>query len=335
MTATPFQHIVVAGAGAWGTALAISLARAGHKTSIWTRNENVRASIAGSGVNEIYLPGLEVPSSIAVSTDPGLVAEADGLLSTVPTQYMRKTLPTLRAACRTKEVPVLLSAKGIEQSSGQFVHEILRDVWPEAGAAILSGPSFAADVASGLPTAVTLSDADRERARRWQLTLGTQSFRPYLSDDLLGVALGGAVKNVLAIACGIVEGRALGESAKAALMARGFAEILRLADAVGANRETLHGLSGLGDIILTCSSQQSRNFSLGYEIGRGRTVSDVLAGRVSVAEGAATAPVLRQKAAALGVDMPIVDAVAALVEGNQTATNVVAQLMSRPLKSNE
>lgn len=330
-----FSTILVAGAGAWGTALALLLERSGRNVVLWTRNEDVVATIERTRINEIYLPGVLIPPSIRVTTNREVVSDVDAMLCVIPTQYLRHELPAFAAARGQAPLPVALCCKGIERGTGQFVHDILAEVWPSAQPALVSGPSFASDVAAGLPTAVTLADADAARATQWQEALSSQTFRPYVSADLQGVAIGGAVKNVLAIGCGVVEGCGLGESAKAALMARGFAEILRFTAAMGGQAETLHGLSGLGDIILTCSSRQSRNFSLGYALGQGSTIDEIMAGRHTVAEGAATAPILVHKAQEAGVDMPVAEAVAALVTGQATAAETIAQLMARPLKSGE
>ncbi|MEM9988347.1 MAG: NAD(P)H-dependent glycerol-3-phosphate dehydrogenase, partial [Pseudomonadota bacterium] len=284
-----YAHVFVAGAGAWGTALALVLHRAGAKVTLWTRNETVVSSIKETGMNQPYLPAIPLPKDIAVTTNEDRLSDADAFLCAIPAQYMRDQLPRFRDVVGQTSLPVLLSSKGIEQSTGLLMHQVLKEVWPTAKGAVVSGPSFAADVAKGLPTAVTVAAFEEIHGERWLHTLAAPNFRPYYSDDVLGVELGGAIKNVLAIACGVVEGKGLGESAKAALITRGFAECIRFAVGQGAQGETLNGLSGLGDIILTCSSRQSRNMSLGYEIGQGGLAKDILAGRSTVAEGAATA----------------------------------------------
>ncbi|MBB4657557.1 NAD(P)H-dependent glycerol-3-phosphate dehydrogenase [Parvularcula dongshanensis] len=328
----PFERIYVAGAGSWGTALAALCARAGRQTSIWSRGEEIAGQINEEHRNATYLPEIELPSTLRATTDRAAACEAEGILLVVPAQAARDELVALREATGGAAMPVALCCKGIERGTGRLMHQVLKEAWPEALGAVLSGPSFAADVARGLPTAVTLADPDESCGTRWLGTLATETFRPYYSPDVLGAELGGAIKNVLAIACGIVEGRGLGESAKAALMARGFAEAKRFALGMGAKPETLAGLSGLGDLILTCSSRQSRNMSLGYEMGQGRRAADVIAERRTVSEGAATAPVLVSLARERGTDMPITEAVAALLSGELAVDEAIADLMNRPLK---
>jgi glycerol-3-phosphate dehydrogenase (NAD(P)+) len=334
MTAThePFDRCFVIGAGAWGTALAAHLARTGRQVHLWSRNENVVREIETHGENRSYLADIPLPDGIVATTERDAIADADAALCVVPAQHVREQLEAFAGITGDRELPLALCSKGIERGTGRLMHEVVRDVWPAAGTGVLSGPSFAADVARGLPTAVSFADTDRVRGARWQATLAGPAFRPYLTDDLVGAEIGGAIKNVLAIACGVVEGRGLGESARAALMARGFAEAIRFAEAYGGRADTLHGLSGLGDIILTCSSRQSRNMSLGYEIGRGRTADEVMGERATVAEGAATAGAVMALATARQVDMPIVRAVAALISGSSPVADVVNALLARPLR---
>lgn len=333
MKAEPFRHCLVAGAGAWGTALAVLLASAGRRVTLWTRRQELASRINQNRENTDYLSGIRLPEEVTAASDPASIGKADAVLVTTPVQFIREQLPRLRDACDSAALPLALCSKGIEKATGKTVHQMVAEIWPQAETAVLSGPSFAADVAKGLPTAVTLADSHPARGDRWLATLATPSFRPYYSDDVIGAELGGAIKNVLAIACGVVEGSELGDSARAALMARGFAETVRFATARGARPETLNGLSGLGDIILTCSSRQSRNYSLGVEIGRGRTASDVLAERHTVAEGAATAPVLVRLAEEIGVEMPVAEAVATLVAGTAPLDEVIRALLARPLKA--
>ena len=330
--ASPYSSVYVAGAGSWGTALAALCARAGRDVILWSRGEAVADDVNGKRENEAYLPGIALPDALRATTERRDVASADAVLLVVPAQAARGELERLREASGRAALPVALCCKGIEQGTALTMHQVLEEAWPEAGGAVLSGPSFAADVAKGLPTAVTLADADEARGRRWLATVATDSFRPYYSADVLGAELGGAIKNVLAIACGVVEGRGLGESAKAALMARGFAEARRFALGLGADPATLAGLSGLGDLILTCGSRQSRNMSLGYEVGQGADPQAVIDGRRTVSEGAATAPVLVRMAEEQGVDMPVCRAVDALLSGDKTVDEVVGELMTRPLK---
>ena len=327
----PYGRIFVAGAGSWGTALAALCARAGHETLVWSRGAAVAEEI-NRGVNETYLPDIALPNALRATTDRGAVRDADAVLLVVPAQAARTEAAALRAASGNAALPVALCCKGIERGTGLLMHQVLREAWPEAGGAVLSGPSFASDVARGLPTAVTLADEDEARGQAWARTIATDTFRPYYSSDVLGAELGGAIKNVLAIACGVVEGKGLGESAKAALMARGFAEARRFALGMGARAETLAGLSGLGDLILTCSSRQSRNMSLGYEIGQGRSAGEIIAERRTVSEGAATAPVLVRLAQERGVEMPVSEAVYGLIEGRLSADEAIRELMTRPLR---
>ena len=328
----PFARVFVAGAGSWGTALAASCVRAGRDTVLWSRGQAVADDIERSRRNSAYLPGITLPGALRVTTDRARVQGADAVLLVVPAQAARVELGRLRAASGAAPLPVALCCKGMERGTGLPMSDVLAEAWPEARAAVLSGPSFAHDVARGLPTAVTLADADEADGARWLATLATDAFRPYYSDDVMGAELGGAIKNVLAIACGVVEGRGLGESAKAALMARGFAEARRFALGLGARPETLAGLSGLGDLILTCGSRQSRNMSLGYEIGRGADPRAVIEARRTVTEGAATAPVLVRLARERGVEMPVCEAVERLLAGDTDVDAVIGALMTRPLR---
>jgi glycerol-3-phosphate dehydrogenase (NAD(P)+) len=331
-TAEPYPSVYVAGAGSWGTALAALCVRAGRQTVLWSRGEAVAAEVNGQHTNEAYLPDVALPEALTATTDRTAVRGADAVLLVVPAQAARGELERLGEASGGAALPVALCCKGIEQATGKLMHEVLAEAWPQAHGAVLSGPSFAADVAHGLPTAVTLADEDEARGARWLATLRAETFRPYYASDVLGAELGGAIKNVLAIACGVVEGAGLGESAKAALMARGFAEARRFALGLGARPETLAGLSGLGDLILTCGSRQSRNMSLGYEMGRGRSAREVLAERRTVSEGAATAPVLVRMARERGVEMPVSEAVLELVEGRAEVGPTISALMTRPLR---
>lgn len=328
----PFEHCVVAGSGAWGTALAILLARKGVKVTLWARTPRLADEMQKTRENRPYLPGMPLPNNLKVTSEREIITKADAMLCVIPAQHVRTQLPLLRTASEAASIPIALCSKGIERSTGLLMHEVLKELWPEAKGAVLSGPSFAADVARGQPTAITLADPDPETGRRWQETLATPTFRPYLTNDMLGAELGGAIKNVLAIACGVVDGKGLGESARAALMARGFAECVRFAASRGAKAETLNGLSGLGDIILTCSSRQSRNMSLGVEIGQGKSAAEIIADRRTVAEGAATAPILVDLARQSGVEMPIAEAVSALVSGEMPVNEVIERLLARPLR---
>jgi len=322
------MRIGVIGAGAWGTALA-QVAAADGEVLLWALEPEVVEAINGSHENPVYLPGIPLsPQTRATGTIADLSA-CDALLVVTPAQHVRATLSGLNVAGK----PLVLCAKGIEARTQLLVSEVAAQAQPEAIIAVLSGPTFAHEVARGLPTAVTLACADEAMGQALAARLARPHFRPYASTDVIGAEIGGAVKNVLAIACGVVEGRGLGLNARAALIARGFAEMTRFGLAKGARAETLAGLSGLGDLVLTCSSTQSRNFSLGKGLGEGRDAAAMMADRRTVAEGAFTAPVLQQAARAIRVDMPVVDAVCALLAGEQDAEAVVGALLSRPLKT--
>ncbi len=319
-------RIGVIGGGAWGTALAQVAARGGDPVLLWAREPEVVASINESHENSRFLAGIALPEAIEATGSLGDLAACDALLVVVPAQHVRAVL----AEARVGATPLVLCAKGIEAGTRLLVGEVAQALHRHAPIAILSGPTFAHEVAAGQPTAVTLACADAALGAVLAERLAGPSFRPYASTDVTGAEIGGAVKNVLAIACGVVEGAGLGQNARAALIARGFAEMTRFGLARGARAETLSGLSGLGDLVLTCSSTSSRNFSLGVGLGQGRRAADLLADRLTVAEGAFTAPVLRAAAAAAGVDMPVVDAVCALLGGADVAS-VIGALLARPL----
>ncbi|BCW87209.1 Glycerol-3-phosphate dehydrogenase [NAD(P)+] [Alphaproteobacteria bacterium SO-S41] len=319
------------GAGAWGTALALTALRAGRRVSLWAREDEVRQSIRTKGENTPFLPGVALPGTLELLDSAAAAAAADAILLVPPAQHVRATLGALAGALRPRQ-PVVICAKGLEKVSDRLMTEVLAEAAPHAAVAILSGPSFAEDVAEGLPTAVTLAAADLDLAERLCAALATQTFRPYASDDPKGVAIGGAVKNVLAIACGIAEGKVFGASARAALIARGFAEMRRFALALGARPETLSGLSGLGDLVLTCSSAQSRNFAFGQALGQGESVADATIHARGVVEGAATARPVVERAEALGVAMPIAAAIAAIVDGQARVDQAIAGLLARPLR---
>ena len=327
-----FKTAGVIGAGAWGTALAEVCARAGLDVILWAREPEVRQSIAQTRQNSLFLPGVTLSDTVAATGDFADLAPCDFVLAVPPAQYVRATLQPFAAHC-PEGLPVMLCAKGVEQGSLKLMTEVLAECLPQARPAVLSGPSFAAEVARGLPTAVTLACGDAELGQQLAESIAGPAFRPYLSDDMIGAEAGGAVKNVLAIACGVVEGLQLGRSAHAALITRGFAEMTRLAVAKGAKAETLAGLCGLGDLVLTCSSPQSRNMSVGLALGSGKSLEEALAGKLSVAEGVASAPAVRALARQLGVDMPICEAVAAVLGGEITLNRAIDGLLSRPLKS--
>jgi glycerol-3-phosphate dehydrogenase (NAD(P)+) len=319
-----FSHIAVLGAGAWGTALALAALAAGRRTTLWVREADVLADI-NAGRGNRFLPGVELPKDLNVTGELAEACAADALLLVVPAQVLHAFADTLRPHLKMAQ-PVVICAKGIEQGSGKLVTEVAAEALPGTALAILSGPSFARDVARGLPTAVTIA-AETDLAARLQAALGGPTFRPYASDDLTGVALGGAAKNVYAIACGVVDGMGLGENARAALLARSFAELARLGEALGARRETLMGLSGLGDLVLTATSKSSRNFSYGAALGAGTEPGAALA------EGVATAPALVARAKAVGVEMPIAEAMADLLSGALPLGEAMMRLMRRPLTS--
>ncbi len=326
--------IGVIGAGAWGTALATVAARAGLPVRLWARNTGAIAAMASAHENTARLPGIALPPGIAPTSDRADLSACDCVLIATPAQAMRAVMtefaPHLAPGTRA-----VITAKGIEQRTGLFMADVLAEAAPALEPLVLSGPSFAADVARGLPTAVTLAARSLEIARPVAEALSIQTFRPYLSDDLAGVQIGGAVKNVLAIACGIVAGRGLGESARAALIARAFAELTRFGRALGARPETLTGLSGLGDLVLTCSSSQSRNYSFGLALGQGRTATEASAGQKGVSEGAFTAAAVVSIAAAEGLEMPICAAVLDILEDRATVSAVIERLMQRPLKTED
>jgi len=324
------RKIAVLGGGAWGTALAANSRRAGHNVSLFARDSDTVSEINEARKNSRYLGDVILPEGIAASADAGAVLDqADAVLAVIPAQSLGKALGELRQAIPTA-APVVLCAKGIEQSSGRLMSEVAHDALPEHQIAVLSGPSFAADVARGLPTAVTVAAGNENTAAQLARVLSGPAFRCYSSVDVKGVELGGAIKNVLAIAAGASTGRGFGASAQAALITRGFAELRRLAKTLGARMETIMGLSGLGDLMLTCSSPQSRNYSYGMALGRGED----LTGR-PLAEGVATAPIASELCRKLSVKAPIIDATAALLDGRISIDEAVEALLRRPLKNED
>jgi glycerol-3-phosphate dehydrogenase (NAD(P)+) len=325
-----FDRIAIVGAGAWGTALANAAARAGRDVTLAARGPT--AQTLSRDRESPNLPGVTLEARIAIVDCAQALAQGDAILLAVPAQQLRAALLTLKDV-ETSPRPLLVTcAKGIERSTGLFMTEVIAEVFPSAQTAILSGPSFAADVARGLPTAVTLASGDENTAKAIAHALGSATFRPYHTTDVRGVEIGGAAKNVLAIAAGIVSGRRLGASAAAALITRGFAELTRFGRACGALSETLTGLSGLGDLILTCSSPQSRNFSLGVAIGAGRAPQQAISAG-PLAEGAFTAAILVEMAMRRGVDMPICAAVAAVLAEKLSVDEAMDKLLTRPFKA--
>ena len=323
------SRIVVVGAGAWGTALANVAARPGRGVDLLGRDAGRAADMRLRRENTRSLPGVRLDDAVAPTADPDVLRDAALVLIAVPAQDLRSTLEELPAF--QAGTPVVLCAKGIERDSGLLSSDVLAACRPGHPAVVLSGPSFAADVARGRPTAVTVAASEATLARRIATELGRPYFRLYFTDDLCGVQVGGAAKNVLAIACGIAAGLDLGASASAALVARSFAELSRFGRAMGAKAETLMGLSGLGDLVLTCSSTQSRNFAFGRALGAG--VPPAEAAIVGLAEGVATAPVLCRLARHHGVEMPIAESVAAILSGDTTPGNAFETLMSRPSRA--
>lgn len=326
-----FRKAGVIGAGAWGTALAQVTGWAGLETLLHARESEVVDSIRDNRINAAFLPDVVLDDHVQVTADMADLAGCDLILAVPPAQFMRPTLSAFAPYWRAG-VPIVLCSKGIERGSLKLMTEVLSETLPDAPQSVLSGPSFAAEVARGLPTAVTLACADPGLGEALMRTLSAPGFRPYLANDLIGAEAGGAMKNVLAIACGIVEGRGLGRSAQAALITRGFAEMTRFAVALGAEAATVAGLCGLGDLVLTCSSPQSRNMSLGLALGQGQSVEQALAGKRSVAEGYESAPAVRDLARSLEVETPICEAVAAVLAGDITVDVAIDGLLSRPLK---
>ena len=324
------EHFSVIGSGAWGTALALAAARAGRKVTLWSRDADQAEEMQRLRENKRRMPGVFLPNSIHITASLKEAADhGRAMLLAVPAQSLRGVTDALSLVIK-QGLPVIVCAKGIDRQTGEFMSEIITDTLPGAMPAVLSGPSFADDVARGLPTAVVLAAPIAEIAEALARALTSSSFRIYHSSDLRGVEIGGAAKNVLAIAAGIVEGRGLGESARAALVARGFAELRRFSESYRARPETLMGLSGLGDLVLTAGSLKSRNFAFGHDLGRGLSVSEGGGGKL--AEGVHTARILGELARARGIDMPIVEAVSAILRGALTVDGAVEALMNRPMK---
>ncbi|MXO64990.1 NAD(P)H-dependent glycerol-3-phosphate dehydrogenase [Altericroceibacterium endophyticum] len=323
------SDIGVIGAGAWGTALAQMLASDGRDVTLWARSGDLAENINVAHANEDYLPSVALAPTIRATADLDDMRGCDTLLMVTPAQALGSVLTQLAYAPRD----LILCSKGIEAGTHRMMNEVARDIARGSEIAVLSGPTFAHEVARGLPTAVTLAcGGGEEQWDRLSPLIARTNFRPYYSADLTGAEIGGSVKNVLAIACGVVDGLALGQNAGAALIARGYAEMMRIGEALGAERDTLAGLCGMGDLVLTCSSTASRNFSLGKALGQGQSADSLLADRRTVAEGAYTAPVLRDLARKKGIAMPITEAVCALLDGDDAAM-IGATLLARPLKA--
>jgi glycerol-3-phosphate dehydrogenase (NAD(P)+) len=327
-----FQHVGVVGAGAFGTALALVAHKAGRRVTLFARDPKQADAIRMKGENPSYLPGAQIPTAIDVTADPAAIENADLVLLVAPAQATRAVAEKLQPHGQEK-TPVVACAKGIERETRLLQTEIIAEILPRSLPAALSGPGFAEEIARGMPTAITVAAADLALAHDIAAALATDAFRPYASDDLIGVELGGALKNVLAIAAGVVTGRKLGESARAALIARGLGEMMRVGAALGARAETFMGLSGLGDLVLTATSLESRNTLFGVALGEGGSVDELLAPGKPLVEGAHTAPVAAELARRLGVDAPILAAISAVVAGSINVDAAITSLLERPLRA--
>jgi len=325
------NSVNILGAGAWGTALAITVARKGNPVTLWCRTAEQAARLTGTRENAKYLPGIKLPSMIEVTADLEKAASATILLNVVPAQHLRENLQQL-SPLLSSDTALVICAKGLEKTSGKMMSEVTEEILPEQPFAILSGPNFAHEVAANLPSATTLATHSAELGKTLLAAIGQPTFRPYYTDDVIGAQMGGAVKNVLAIACGIIAGAKLGDNARAALITRGMAEILRLGHELGARAETLMGLSGFGDLVLTCSSEASRNYSLGVALGKGQSLTEILGSRVSVTEGVHTAAALYKLAHAHKIEMPICAAVDKILNKGASVTDIVEDMLARPFR---
>lgn len=324
------MHVGVIGSGAWGTALAVLANRAASKVKLWTRNNNALQAMRDTRYNSVYLPGIFIDPAIEITDDLAHACKCDVLILSIPSQSLRSTCIAI-SDLLAPNVPILIATKGIERGSLQLMSELVSSILTENPIAVLSGPNFADEAAKGLPTATTIACADPVLGERLLYVLGGKLFRPYLSDDVIGTQIGGAVKNVIAIACGIAMGCELGENARAALITRGLAEMSRLCQAKGGKAQTLMGLSGIGDLVLTCNSPKSRNMSLGLELGRGTSVTEVLnKPRYGVTEGVSTAESVSHLAQNLGVLIPICDAVNGILHGKLSVRETIHKMLDRP-----
>lgn len=330
---TNFQHFGVIGGGAWGTALALALLRAGRDVTLWAREEEVVFSINAKHQNSVFLPGVGLDEKLKATSNLADLKACEAWLLVTPVQHTRAVCAELATIGADTNTPIVLCSKGIERESLKLPSMIVQEALGGHPVAVLSGPSFAIEVANDLPTAVTLACVDATLAKALAQAIGSRTFRPYTSDDVMGVQLGGAIKNVIAVATGIAAGCGLGENARAALITRGLAEMMRLGLSVGGQSETMMGLSGLGDLMLTCSSTTSRNMSLGLALGQGRRLEDIMAGRKSVAEGVPTTQAAVQLSRLNGVDMPIVMAVDAVLNHGASVADTITALLSRPFKA--
>lgn len=325
------KKIGIIGAGAWGTALAQVYATAGNDVTLWAREPEVVAAINEQHENTVFLPGIKLHEKIVATGDLKVAAKVDIVLIVTPAQHVRGTLSSLKDIVK-KRTPVVICAKGLETGTGKMLSDVAYEEAPEMKVAVLTGPTFAPEIARGLPSAVTIAAKNKKSAEKIRDALASKTLRPYVSTDMTGVQIAGAVKNVIAIAGGIVAGKGLGDSARAALITRGLAEMARLGAALGAKKETFMGMCGVGDLVLTASSMQSRNYSLGFELGKGRTVDEVLGARKSVTEGVHTAKAVMVMATNYNVDMPISAAVNACLNENASIDNAIAALLERPLR---
>lgn len=328
-----FQRFGIIGGGAWGTALGMALLRAGRDVVLWAREKEVVSSINEQHENAKFFAGVALDPNLSATGALAELTACDALLLVVPTQYLRGVCKEIAKVRGDKKRPLVLCAKGIEQNTLLFPSQVVEQELPGHIVAVLSGPTFAAEVAKEMPTATTVACADQEIGDRLTHAIGSKTFRPYLSNDVIGAQIGGAIKNVLAVAAGIAVGCGMGDNARAALITRGLAEMMRLGAAIGAQHETLMGLSGVGDLVLTCSSMQSRNMSLGVALGQGKTLAEILASRSSVAEGVATASAAKALADKCGVEMPIVAAVDAVLNHGAKVDVTIAGLLARPLRA--
>ena len=326
-----YKEISVIGAGAWGTALAEVISRQGNKVNLWAREDDVVKNINTLNTNDLYLPNTKLSKLIIAHNNLNDVLDCDLLLMVTPAQFMRSILDDLKSDLN-EEVPIVLCSKGIETKTLNLMSEIAEAIIPNNTLAILSGPTFASDVVKNKPTAVTLACKDLDIGKNIADSINLPTFRPYLSEDVIGAQIGGATKNVIAIAAGVVEGQNLGDSARAATIARGYSEINLLAVALGGKEETLSGLSGMGDLLLTCNSKNSRNFSLGIKLGQGLNVKEATNNLSSVAEGVYSAKAINKLSNKLDIDMPITNAVNDLIEKNKSVDEIIDDLLSRPLK---
>jgi glycerol-3-phosphate dehydrogenase (NAD(P)+) len=326
-----YKKISVIGAGAWGTALAEVISRQGNEVNLWAREGDVVKSINTSNTNDLYLPNIKLSKLIIAQNNITDVLNCDLLLMVTPAQFMRPILNSLKS-CLNEEVPIVLCSKGIETETLNLMSEIAESIMPNNPLAVLSGPSFAIDVVNNKPTAVTLACKNPTIGKSIADSINLATFRPYLSEDVIGAQIGGATKNVIAIAAGVVEGQELGDSARAATIARGYSEINRLAVALGGQEETLAGLSGMGDLILTCNSETSRNFSLGMKLGQGLNAHEATNNLSSVAEGMYSAKAIDKLSKKLGIEMPITNAVNDLIERNRSLGEIIDDLLSRPIR---